>query len=229
MTLNIKKILKQLDVLFLSQEDNTNKKIENILNIFFKSTIKSDFIKNAIEHYNHSKPAVIIVDIDLNNENGIDFIKEVRKKNKIIPIIIITKNRELNNLLEAIKLNLIDYLLEPLDVSKFIFCINQSAKQILNSSEIITTVKNDVKYNYLDKTILIKKEKHNLTKNETRLIELFLSNKNKFIGKEEIKKHIWTNKEISESAFKSLINRLNKKLEENTINNSFGIGYGIFD
>lgn len=229
MTLNIKKILKQLDVLHISKRDDSFKKIENILKIFFRKTINTEFIEEANEFYNTYKPAVIIIDIDLENQNGIEFIKQIRKKNKIIPIIIITKNKELNNLLEAIKLNLIDYLLKPLDINKFIFSINLCAKNILNSGEIRTVVKNNVRYNYLEKTIIVNNEKKVLTKNETRLIELFLSNKNKFVQKEEIKKHIWPQKDVTESAFKSLINRLGKKLEDDTITNSFGIGYGIFD
>ena len=53
--------------------------------------------------------------------------------------------------------------------------------------------------------------------------------KNKYINNEDIKKQIWSQKEISESAFKSLINRLTNKIGKDNISNSFGIGYGIFD
>lgn len=211
MNLNIKKLLKQLNVLFLTEKDESYKRIENILNIFFKQTINTNSIEYAIEHYNNSQPAVIIVDINLRDKNGIDFIKEIRKKNKSIPILIITENKETNNLIEAVKLNLIDYLLKPLDLNNFIFCINLCAKQIINNGKILTIVKKDIKYNYLEKVVINKEKDIELTKNESRLIELFLSKKNKYVSKDEIKKHIWTQKEITESAFKSLISRLSKK------------------
>ena len=68
-----------------------------------------------------------------------------------------------------------------------------------------------------------------LTKNESRLIEVFLANKNKYIKNEDIKRIIWSQKEISDSAFKSLINRLSNKIGKDLISNSFGMGYGIFD
>ena len=66
-----------------------------------------------------------------------------------------------------------------------------------------------------------------LTKNEARLLELFLINKNKFLTNDEIIKYIWSENEISSSAFKSLINRLSKKIGKDVISNSFGMGYGI--
>lgn len=229
MNLLNKELLKQLDVLFLSQKDNSFNKIKDILTIFFKKVIICDSINIAKDKYNNCKPMLLIVDINLNNSNGINFIKEVRKNNKSIPILIITKNQELNNLLEAIKLNLVDYLLKPLDINKLINSLNLSAKLILNSKEIKTTIKNEVEYDYIEKSLIIKNKITKLTKTEAKLFELFLINKNKYINKENIRKQIWSDKEISESALKSLLSRLIKKVGNDTITNSFGIGYGIFD
>ena len=79
------------------------------------------------------------------------------------------------------------------------------------------------------KAVITSNTRFILTKNESRLLELFLSNKNKFIQNEEIIKHIWSDKEVSSSAFKSLINRLTNKIGKDLISNSFGIGYGIIE
>ena len=49
------------------------------------------------------------------------------------------------------------------------------------------------------------------------------------IKNEDIKRIIWSQKEITDSAFKSLINRLSNKIGKDLISNSFGMGYGIFD
>lgn len=229
MNLSLKKILKQSDVLFISEIDDSYKKIEYILNIFFKKTFHTNSIINANQIYEKNFPKTIIIDINLNEINGITFIKELRKKNKNLPIMIITSNKEVDILLEAIKLNLIDYLLKPLDINKLINALNICAKQILNNGEIVTIINQNIKYDYVEKVIINGKIKINLTKNERRLLELFLENKNDYIKNEDIKKRIWSEKEISDSAFKSLINRLSIKIGKETISNSFGNGYGIFD
>ena len=137
MNLSLKKILKQSDVLFISEIDDYYKKIENILNIFFRKTLHTNSLINANEIYEKIFPNTLVIDINLKESNGLLFIKELRKKNKTLPIIIITENKEVFTLLEAIKLNLTDYLLKPLDVNKFINALNSSAKQILNNGEII--------------------------------------------------------------------------------------------
>ena len=227
MNLSLKKILKQLDVLFISEVDSSYKKIENILRLFFKEVLHTNSLIYANEIYEKSFPSILIIDINLKDSTGLTFIKELRKKNKSMPIIIITENKETDILIEAIKLNLIDYLLKPVDINKLIHALNLSAKNILNSGEIKTIIKNDIIYNYVDKSITILDKKQSLTKNESRLLELFLINKNKFVKNEDIIKQIWSDKEVSSSAFKSLINRLSNKIGKDTISNSFGIGYGI--
>ena len=227
MNLSLKKILKQLDVLFVSEVDSSYKKIENILRLFFKEVLHTNSLIYANEIYEKSFPSILIIDINLKESSGLSFIKELRKKNKSMPIIIITENKEIDILIEAIKLNLIDYLLKPVDINKLIHALNLSAKNILNSGEIKTIIKNDVIYNYVDKSITISDKKQSLTRNESRLLELFLINKNKFVKNEDIIKQIWSDKEVSSSAFKSLINRLSNKIGKETISNSFGIGYGI--
>ncbi len=229
MNLSLKKILKHSDVLFISEIDDSYKKIKYILDIFFRNSFHTNSIINAKQIYEKNFPKTIIVDINLNEANGILFIKELRKKNKNLPILIITNNKELDNLLEAIKLNLIDYILKPLDINKLINALNLCAKQILNNGDIITIINQNIRYDYIEKVIINGKIKINLTSNEIRLLELFLENKNNYIKNEDIKKQIWSEKEISDSAFKSLINRLSMKIGKETISNSFGNGYGIFD
>ena len=229
MNLSLKKILKQLDVLFVSEVDTSYKKIDTILQLFFKETFQTNSLIYAKKIYEKSFPSILIIDINLKESSGLTFIKELRKKNKTIPIIVISENKEVAILIEAIKLNLIDYLLKPIDINKLIYALNLSAKNILNSGEIKTVIKNDLTYNYLEKRIGILDKKVDLTRNESRLLELFLINKNKFLQNDEIIKNIWSEKEVSTSAFKSLINRLGQKIGKTIITNSFGMGYGIFD
>jgi len=229
MNLSLKKLLKELTILYVTNKDEDYKKINNVLEVFFNNITYTNNKEDAIDIYEKAFPSIIVVDIDLNNSNGIELIKTIRKENYSIPILVITKNKEVSNLIEAVKLNLVDYLLKPIDINKLIFSLNQIAKIILNSGEITTTIKDEIKYNYLEKTIINKNIKEVLTKTETRFIELLLTNKDKIVSNEEIKKLIWGNKEVSESAFKSLLNRLSKKIGKDTITNSFGIGYGILD
>ena len=229
MNLSLKKLLKELTVLYVTNKEDDFKKITSVLELFFDKISYTNNQDDALDIYQKTFPNIIIVDINLTNSNGIELIKKIRKKNQMIPILVITKNKEISNLVEAIKLNLVDYLLKPIDINKLIFSLNQIAKIILNSGEITTTIKDNIKYHYVEKVVINNNKKESLTKTETRLIELLIINKDKIVSIQEIKRVIWGNKEVSESAFKSLLNRLSKKSGKDTITNSFGIGYGIIN
>ena len=229
MNLSLKKLLKELTVLYVTNKEDDFKKITSVLELFFDKISYTNNQDDALDIYQKIFPNIVIVDINLTNSNGIELIKKIRKKNQMIPILVITKNKEISNLVEAIKLNLVDYLLKPIDINKLIFSLNQIAKIILNSGEITTTIKDNIKYHYVEKVVINDNKKESLTKTETRLIELLLINKDKIVSIQEIKRVIWGNKEVSESAFKSLLNRLSKKIGKDTITNSFGIGYGIIN
>lgn len=224
-----KKLLKQLDVLFISERDDYYIRVKNILDIFFKKTHTTNSRINAKNLYSKTFPSLIVIDINLKEGNGIEFIKSIREKNKTITILVITKNKQLENLLEAIKLNLVDYLIKPFNINKLIYTLNICAKQILNSGDVKSHIKNNINYDYLKRTAITNNETIALTKKEAILLELFLVNKNKYINNDEIKTHIWSHKEVADSTFKSLIKRLSAKIGKDTISNSFGVGYGIFD
>lgn len=229
MNIPLKKILNHSNILYLSTNEKLCKKTISILKVFVKKIIYCDDINRGFESLNNYFIHLIITEIDFYESNSVSLIKEIRKINNNIPIIVLTENKDINILLELIKLNLTDYILKPLDVNKLISALNKSAKLIYNSGEITNNINSELSYNYLDKNCTLNNNEIELTKKEAILLELLLSNKNKIVKTSEIKKHIWLNKEVSDSAFKTLYSRLCKKIGKDIITNSFGVGYGIFD
>lgn len=228
MSYNLKDVLKTLKVIFISKKENLEKKEINILEIFFKKIIISNSSERALKIFAEERPDVIICDIDLPNLNGIEFCKMIRKTNHTIPIIILSKKTEKKILFELIRLQLIDFVIRPILVEDFIYALNQTAKHIINHGEITITLNNGYIYNYKDKSILKNDNTSiKLTKNEFRLLELLLLNKNKTLEKEEIENHLWANEQITKSAFKSLFSRLRNKIGKECIKNSFGVGYQL--
>lgn len=225
----VKHILKELEVLYLCKKDYDDEKVKNIINLFFKFLHITTNEKEANRIIKSSAISLVLVDIGYKKHGGIGFIKNLRKSGVSMPIIVITENKELNDLLEAIKLNLSAYLLKPLDTNLFINTLNEVSKLIVEKKEIIFIKNGSIKYNHLENKIHKKDTIYKLTKNEARLLELFLDNKNKIIQKQDIKKLIWKNKTISESGFKSLVKRLSNKLGSSVIENVFGIGYILKD
>ncbi|MGH4121286.1 response regulator transcription factor [Clostridium sp.] len=58
---------------------------------------------------------LIIMDIDLKNEDGFEIIKRLRKKNEIVPIMIMTANNNRDIFIRGISEGISDYILKPFE------------------------------------------------------------------------------------------------------------------
>lgn len=225
---SLKDILKSLKVLLVTKKENINPKEEDILKLFFHKIIISYSSESALKKFSQEHPDVIITDIDLENINGIELCKNIRKTNSTIPIIILSHNKDEKFLFEAIRIQVIDFIIRPIKVENLIFALNQTAKHMVNHGNVTIKLFNGNIYDYKEKTIF---NEHGtickLTKNEFRLLELLLANKHHTLSKSEIESYLWANEDITESAFKSLFSRLRNKIGKENIKNIFGIGYQL--
>jgi response regulator RpfG family c-di-GMP phosphodiesterase len=62
-------------------------------------------------------PHVIVVDINMPGMSGLEFLKLIRQKDKIIPIIITTGDPNINTMIEAIHNGAQDYIIKPFSLS----------------------------------------------------------------------------------------------------------------
>ena len=228
MNYNLKDILKNLKIVVVSKQDNIDKKEIDILNLFFKDIIIINSAERALKRFVSLRPDVIICDIELPQMNGIEFCKIIKKINNKIPIIISSKKSKKKYLYEMIRLQIVDFIKKPIKAEEFIFTLNETAKHILNGGNISIKLSNGYIYSYKSKTIKKDDSKEiKLTKNEYRLLELLLGNKEKTLTTEEIFQHLWADEDITCSAFKSLVSRLRNKIGKDSIKNKFGIGYQL--
>ena len=65
------------------------------------------------------KPDLILLDVYLPKENGIDFLKWIREKNIDIDIILITADKSLDRIQEAFRYGAVDYLIKPFNFERF--------------------------------------------------------------------------------------------------------------
>lgn len=227
MSTSLKQVLKISTVIYVDNVEENSSKTLNILKLFFDKVIICNSSKEALENYNSNKINAIITEIELADNSGFNLIKTIREEDTNLPIVVISKNKEEKNLFQAIRLNLVDYLVKPVNANDLIFTLNNVAKKIFNNGNITVNITNNISYSFLDKTLESNNKKIPLTKNEIKLIELLISNKDKTVTKEDIEIHIWEDETVSDSAFKSLFLRLRNKIGKDSIVNNFGVGYSI--
>ncbi|WP_419767339.1 response regulator transcription factor [Arcobacter sp.] len=224
------KILKDINILYIEDELNIRMNISKTLKLIVNNVFDLPDTVHALDILNNNKIDLIICDINLPKQNGIDFVKIVREKFPKLPTILLSASTDKKYLLEATRLKLIDYLVKPIDFVVLQNALHKVALEILEEGKYVLKFKDDIFYNYMEKKLY----KHNienaipLTSNEILLLDFLIIHDQRLISQEEIKATIWEDEEYAtDSALKNLISKLRKKIGKNSIVNTSGFGYKI--
>ncbi|OCL86847.1 Transcriptional regulatory protein BasR [Aliarcobacter thereius] len=217
--------LKKYKVLYIEDDLGIQKNIKEILEYYFREVFVASNIFEATNKYEDEYLDLIITDIKLENDNGIDFIKKVRQNDKNIRVIITSAYTNLDYLLEATELNLTKYIVKPINNEKLL----EAFELFLKSFEDINLyyINEDFSINF-DKSIVINNnEEIVLTKKETMFLKLLID-KNRVIPYEEIQNYFCEDDTImSQNALRLFIKNLRKKIPKDFLKNSQGVGYFI--
>jgi len=218
--------LKLLNVLYADDDEQLRLSMEKTLSLIVsKVTTVSNGI-SALEYFYNERVDIILLDIRMGDMSGIDVAAEIRKTNKDLPIIIISSYTEVDDLLLACKLNLIDYLRKPVDFRALIDVLQKALLHLKEKGLLVRQVIEDVSYNYLSKCLVKNEIITPLTKNEILVFELLLSQRGKLITYETFFNVL--EEEMSDGALKNLMLRLRKKIgEDRSIRNLSKIGYTL--
>lgn len=92
----------------------------------------------AINHFNHDMPDLIVSDIKMPGESGLQFLEKVKEKFPKIPVIIMTAFSDLDSALDSYSHGAYEYLPKPFDIDNAISVINSAFKdntENLNDNE----------------------------------------------------------------------------------------------
>ena len=211
------------NVLYVEDEDGIRNNIEEILKHLFKEVSSAKNVSEAYMKYIQNKPDLIITDIKMSNETGIDLIKKVRQTDSKTRIIITSAFTDLDYLLQATELHLIKYIVKPITNDKLMEALEAFVKSY-DDNKIYNLTKNWI-FDSGKSIVSNGNEDFILTKKESIFLKLLII-KNRVITYEELESHIWDEDSIMTSnAMRLFIKNLRKKLPENFLKNMQGVGY----
>ena len=145
MTRNLN-ILNEFNVLYLEDDDSLLKQTKDMLSDFLKNVYAVKTSQEAMQIIKEKKIDVIISDILLEDENGIDFLRELKEKEIEIPAVLTTAHTDTKYLLDAIKLKVENYIVKPINLKELlntlydIFLPMMQEREIQKNSNIIRTI-----------------------------------------------------------------------------------------
>lgn len=119
--------LKELLILYVTNDTKTQKYYENIFDKYIKKVVVAKDGNEGISLYKEISPDIIVTDIILPHLNGLEMSKVIKNINPYQPIIIQTDQTQSELLLEAFDLNIDGYILKSDSEEKLISKIDYTA------------------------------------------------------------------------------------------------------
>ena len=129
-------ILHNFNILYLEDDENLLKHTRDILEDFVNNIYAVKTISEALDILLNKKVDVIISDILLKDENGIDFLKHIKNKNINIPTILTTAHTDTQYLLDAIRLKVENYIVKPINIKELLNSLHDILLPIAQKKEI---------------------------------------------------------------------------------------------
>lgn len=219
------KMLKSATVLYIDDDEALRDAIAQILSFFFDNVLTAADGLEGLEVFYGSETHIIITDLKMPTMDGLTFIKEIRSKNKNIPIIMASAYAEQENLLAAVKLNLVEYIIKPLTYDSLERALLECVDKMIQNGTLSIEIADGIRYDTLVNTLHKDGESVVLTRKEALLLRLLLENRGTLVEKELIEESVYADSPMSATALRNLALRLRKKLGNDVFITVGNFGY----
>ncbi|MDY0121584.1 MAG: response regulator transcription factor [Sulfurimonas sp.] len=217
--------LTTLTLLFIEDNEAFAKNTIDFLQIYFGKVLHTTTLKEALVLFETEDPDLILSDIKVEDGNGLEFIQQVRRRNKEIPIIVMSAHKEEEFLFKAIPLGILSYEVKPINYENFLALLRKITEHFKEISSF--HISPNLVYDYKNKQLLLENKAITLTKKEMLFIELLLKYPKQVVANHMIQNDVWENSIMSDSAIKNLIFRLRKKVGQDFVQTIHGVGYKL--
>lgn len=221
----LKEKLKTLTLLYAEDEEGIRKNIADSLRYYFKDVFEASNGEEAYLLYKEKAPNIIFSDIHMPVLDGIEFIKRIRQNDRITPVVMITAHTDKEYLLQAVELHMEKYLVKPIELDLLFEVLAQCVKMLEINKIIKLKIDDNYTYDFDKKELFYKNENVILNKKEMLFFEVLIKNQNRVTTYEELQEEVWGDDVMTDSALRSLVRNLRKKLPTDIIINLSGLGY----
>lgn len=188
-------------------------------------------IKEALTENSFFKPHLLITDINLDDGNGLDLIKKVKKHNKSLNTFILTDNIDKKTLLDTIPLKIDKLLFKEKSFDEIDMEIQSFDLSLGENIEEEKDILYDLGQNYLyekNSYHIIKNDLLiTLTSQENLLIEQLIKEKGDCVSYQVLQASIGKDSIASIDTLRTVIRKIRRKTYNGIIQNQSGVGYKI--
>jgi two-component system, OmpR family, response regulator VanR len=217
-------VLNKLSVLYVDDDRDTLNFLETFLSKFFSKVFTTT---SGIEGYNYFleyKPDLIITDLVMSNLDGVSLVSKIRDINDTIPIVVISAQKDCDNLIKLINHGLSSYILKPVRLDNLLANLS---KIFLPSNSCDIKISQNISLNSLENMIYYDDKSVKISTKEKNFLILISNKNNQFITYEQMEYYIWQDKIMTTNAMKTFIKELRQKLPKDSLINIPKTGFKL--
>jgi len=222
--------IEDISILIAEDEEKLLHSMVEYLQLFFTNVYATGDGKSAYILYKNQHPDIVIADIHMPHMDGLSLIEEIRKKDRETKIIITTAHSDKEKLLQAIELNLVKYLIKPVQ-SDILKTLLLKLVEEIRTTRMFIPLKEEYRWDKKKKRLFHKEIEIALKPRERKVLELLIDKEGQTVSAIDIYNHLYEDqpeRDFSSDAVTSLIKRLRQKLPKETLKSSYGVGYIFF-
>lgn len=189
-------------------------------------------LSNVMGEFTDYSPHIVLMDIKLPFYNGYHWCSEIRRVSKL-PIMFLSSASDNMNIVMAMNMGADDFIAKPFDLEVLTVKIQALIRRSYDFSVGSSIISHkDAILNLTDATLNYKDDQIELTKNELKILQTLMENKEKIVSRDDLMAKIWESDDyIDENTLSVNVNRLRKKLKEigldDFIMTKKGLGYKL--
>ena len=178
--------------------------------------------EEALDLINSNTFDLIILDVMLPKISGFELMKYIKK----IPVIFVTAKSDLNDRLNGLDLGADDYIVKPFEMPELLARVRVVLRRTNRSEQFFPI--DDLMIDFESQKVFKGDEEIKLTAKEFAVLDMFITNKNCVLTREQILDNVWAYNYEGETSqvIDVYVQHLRKKLGlKNRIKAIYGVGY----
>lgn len=184
----------------------------------------------ALNFSKQSEPDLMVLDLGLPIMTGEAVLQEIRKRNKSLPIIVLTAKDSINDIVQGFNLGADDYITKPFVADEFLARIKAKLRKQSDTENVLKVADLELDSN----TLRVHRNgiQIQLTPQEFKLLQYLMSNKGRILTREMILSRIWMySTDVETRVVDVYMGYLRKKIdadnEKKLLHSIRGFGYVI--
>ena len=170
---------------------------------------------------------IVILDLGLPDMDGLTLLKQIRKNNNTLPVLILTARDSIEDKIKGLDQGADDYLSKPFDVNELIARLRVIERRLGTATSSTITIGN-VCLNSASHQLSVAGQEVELSRKEFMLLKVLLEQAGRIQSREQLESKLYEwGEEVASNAVEVHIHHLRKKLPKAFIKTIRGVGYSV--